>query len=243
MGLFTRVLPLLVVAVTGACAPPSTGVTEERPGNAAATITSSPSSPGDGTGADGSSGVGVDGQDGQDGQDGRSGRGDDADGRDGNPPTSSRGPDGSSFSATTNDVLIGPNFVDVQRVSFGSTSPGSTATRAVKVVGFGGATVLSVSLSSGSGTFRLLDNGCTAPGPSCRVTVSASPPTEGEHEGTLGISYTTAGNKPGSTEVTLTVSGEGASSERRSSEVGTTEPEEPEVPEESATESPPTTSG
>ncbi|TQM36728.1 hypothetical protein [Pseudonocardia cypriaca] len=240
MGLFTRVLPLLVVAVTGACASPSTGVTEDRSGNAAATITSSPSSPGDGDGADGSPGVGVDGQDGQDGQDGTSGRGDDADGRDGNPPTSSRGPDGSSFSATTNDVLIGPNFAREQTVSFGSTSPGSTVTRAVELVGFGGATVSSVSLTSESGTFRLLNNSCPGTGPSCGVRVIASPPTEGEHEGTLWVSYTTADNKPGSTGVELTVSGEGGGSELRSSEVGTTEPE---VPEESATESPPTTSG
>lgn len=238
MGTFTRILPLLVAAVTVACTSPSTGTTEDRSGNAAATITSLPSAAGDGAGAEGAPGVGSDGQDGQDGQDGRSGHGDDSDGKDTGTP-----PDRGSYSATTNDVLIGANFAGAQGVPFGSTSPGSTATRTVRVGSLGETTVSSVSVSSGTSTFRLLDNGCTGtrfPGPSCQVTVTASPSTEGEHKGTLEISYTTAGDKHGRTTVKLTVSGEGAASELKSSGGGTTEPE---VPQESPTESPPTTSG
>jgi hypothetical protein len=239
MSVFARIPPLLVMAVAVACASPSTGVTEERSGNAAATITSSPSATGDGTGAEGSAGAGADGQDGQDGQDGRSSLGEDAGGKDtGTPPTSSRGPGGSSFAVTNNDVLIGAAFASVDEYSFGSTSSGSTTTRSMSVGSNREATVTSVDVISTTGAFRLVDDGCTGvrfPGPSCRVRVAATPPTVGEHEGVLEIYYTTAAGESRSSGRDLTVSGE-----QDGSEEDTTEPE---VRQESTTESPPTTSG
>lgn len=230
MGMITRVLPLLVVAGTIACTSPSTGATEDRAGTVAATITSSPSSAGDGTGGEGSAGVGTDGRD---GQDGRSARGNDVDGTDsGTPPTSSRGPGAGSFSVTNNDVMIGAAFANRDIYSFGSTSTGSTTTRSMSVGGGADVTVTSVEVISTTGTFRLVDDGCTGvrfPG-SCRVTVAATPPAAGEHEGVLKIFYTTEADEHRSSGRDLTVSGSGSEEETA----------EPEVRQESATETPPT---
>jgi hypothetical protein len=168
MGSFTRILPLLLVAATAGCTASPTGVTEERAGNAAATITSSPSSADGRTDVGGSAGVGADGQA---GQDGRSDRGNEGDRKDtGTPPTSSRGPDGRSFSVTNNDVNIGARFGRTpKRFSFGSTSLGSTTTTTVTVGSKGlEATVSSVNVVEGAGVFRILEDGCTGaifPGP------------------------------------------------------------------------------
>jgi len=247
MSVFRRILPLLAVAVTIACTSPSTGAIEDLSGNVPATITSSPPS----AGADGSAGAGPDGQDGQNGQSGQDGR-DGPDGRGstdgrgtGTTPTSSGGPDRGSLTVTKNDVVIGPAFAGEQTVSFGSTRSGSTTTRSISVMIVGEATVTSVDVDPGTGAFHLVDEGCTGavfPGP-CRVTVTATPPAEGEHVGVLNIRYTTAANRSGNPGVKLTVVGEGAGSGRSGPEEEEEDEEEETAEPERPTETPPTTSG
>jgi hypothetical protein len=240
MGSFTRILPLLLVAATAGCTASPTGVTEERAGNAAVTITSSPSSADGRTDVGGSAGVGADGQAGQDGQDGRSDRGNEGDGKDtGTPPTSSRGPDGRSFSVTNNDVNIGARFGSTpKRFSFGSTSLGSTTTRTVTVGSKDlEATVSSVNVVEGAGVFRILEDGCTGaifPGPSCSVTLAATPPVEGKHIGVLEIANTYEDTSL-DLEVTAETNDRGLSGP--TGETPDEESAEPEEPPEESTES------
>jgi hypothetical protein len=105
----------------------------------------------------------------------------------------------------------------------------------MSVGGDGELTVTSVDVISTTDAFSLVSDGCTGtrfPG-SCRVTVAATPPTVGEHEGVLKIYYTTDADEQRSSGRDLTVSGAGSEEETA----------EPEVRQESTTESPPTTSG
>jgi hypothetical protein len=231
MGSHTRFLPLLVLAVAAGCTSPAADLTEDRPGTVAATGTTSPSS------ADGEAGVPGSAGSGADGQNGRSAPGGDADGNQaGTPRTSSGGPDRGSLAVTNNDVLIGAQFVDVQRVSFGSTSLGSTTTRTVRVGSLRPATISSVSLSSGAGVFRIVDDGCSGvrlSGSPCTVTVEAIPPDEGEHRGTLVFGYDTD-----EAEVELTVTGGESDQEKKRSTVESTQPE---LRPERTTDAPPTT--
>jgi hypothetical protein len=230
MGSSTRFLSLLLLAVAAGCASPDADLTEDRPGAVAATVATTPSAADEGEGVPGFAGNGAD------GQDGRDARGNEPDGNE--PRTSSNAPDPNLFATTNNDVVIGANFAREDEFAFDSTPPGSTTRMALRVGSLSDRTVTSVGVISETGAIRIVDDQCTGvrfPGPSCAVTIAATPPDEGKHNGRLVFTHST-----GETSVKLSVVGEGIGQEGSESAVETTEPE---TQQELATDAPTTPPG
>jgi hypothetical protein len=113
-------------------------------------------------------------------------------GGDGAMPT----PPGASVSAdppeASNEVHIGAPFFSPLRYSFGQVAVGHTATKALHVHSDTPEIIREVVVTGA--VFSIVDDGCTGatfPGPPCVVRIAATPPTLGEHHGSLSVTTST----------------------------------------------------
>ncbi len=103
-------------------------------------------------------------------------------------PTSSNPP------AASNQVIIGASFFAPPKYSFGAPAVGRTVTRDLGVSATESTPEDIRKVVVTGAAFSIVDDGCTGatfPGPPCVVRVAATPPTPGEHEGSIFVTTST----------------------------------------------------
>lgn len=107
----------------------------------------------------------------------------------GSPSTTSSNPPEAS-----NEVYIGAPFFGPPRYSFGQVAAGRTVTKALRVGATESAPEVVREVVVTGAAFSIVDDGCTGttfPGPPCVIRVAATPPTPGEHNGSLSVTTST----------------------------------------------------